>query len=129
MTQEWVLLHNGAVTLNATLYMPLGIKHPPVVASAGGAGATTRDGVLLRTRELVRAGLGVLAYDKRGTGDSSGHWNASIEDLASDLRVALDYLAHRGDVDRSRIGVHGHSQGGWVAEQVLAARRRRRSPC
>ena len=119
--QQWVVIRNGNVTLNGTLYTPA-IGGPfRTIVSVGGSGPTTRDQTLPRALELVRVGLSVLVLDKRGTGDPSGAWNtATINDLASDARAALRWLRRQKGIDPRQIGIHGHSQGGWVAMTVLA---------
>jgi hypothetical protein len=71
----------------------------------------------------------VLAYDKRGVGSSTGEY-ASIgpansvrmfDLLAADALAGVAALRARRDVDASRIGLVGFSQGGWIAP--LAASR------
>jgi uncharacterized protein len=54
----------------------------------------------------------VLVYDKRGTGESSGDWRrSSFDALAADAKAAVALLAARRDIDRTRIGVFGLSEG------------------
>jgi uncharacterized protein len=66
-------------------------------------------------RFLVRHGVAVLGYDKRGVGESTGDWNtASFEDLAGDAVAAVEYLKTRRDIDAAQIGLLGVSQAGWV---------------
>jgi hypothetical protein len=60
-------------------------------------------------------GFAVLTYDKRGTGRSGGDFTFDFQRLARDAAAAVDVLAARDDVDASRIGLSGYSQGGWVA--------------
>jgi pimeloyl-ACP methyl ester carboxylesterase len=57
-----------------------------------------------------------LIYDKRGTGESTGDFaTAGIDDLAKDAVAGISLLKIRTDIDRTRIGVFGFSQGGWIA--------------
>lgn len=52
---------------------------------------------------------------------ATGDWRAqSFEDRAQDVLTVIDDLASRGDVRADRIGVVGHSQGGWIAQMVAA---------
>jgi hypothetical protein len=119
--QEWVVVHNGPIVLNATLFLPPSPGSHAALVSVGGSGPTTRDNVFLRSLELARAGVAVLVYDKRGTGDESGDWSsATHDDLAADAAAALRYLRTRPDIDSLRLGLHGHSQGGWIAPLALA---------
>jgi len=74
------------------------------------------------THYFARHGVAYLCYDKRGTGASTGDLNsASIDDLASDVLAAVQAIRGNPAVDARRIGLIGHSNGGWVAP--LAASR------
>ena len=66
-------------------------------------------------RFLIRHGMAVLGYDKRGVGGSTGDWNtASFDDLAGDVVAAFEYLKTRRDIDAAQIGLLGISQAGWI---------------
>jgi uncharacterized protein len=63
-----------------------------------------------------------LIYDKRGSGASTGDWRtSSYEDLANDAIAGIDLLASRSDIDATRIGLHGHSEGAIIAAIAAAA--------
>jgi pimeloyl-ACP methyl ester carboxylesterase len=65
---------------------------------------------------MASRGFAVLAFDKRGAGESSGDWRtASFEDLAADVAAGAKYLETRNEVDSRRIGFWGLSQGAWIA--------------
>ena len=86
------------------------------------SGAEDREYLLPFARFLIRHGMAVLGYDKRGVGASTGDWNkASFDDLAGDVVAAFDYLKSRNDIQRAEIGMLGWSQAGWV--MPLAATR------
>lgn len=112
---EDVRFANGDVRLAGTLIAPsAGGKHPAIVV-VHGSGAETREHMLPFARFLVRHGVVVLGYDKRGVGESTGDWNtASFEDLADDAVAAVEYLKTRRDIDAAQIGLLGVSQAGWV---------------
>ena len=77
-------------------------------------------------RFLIRHGIAVLGYDKRGVGESTGDWNiATFEDLAGDAVAAVAYVKTRRDIDASQIGLLGWSQAGWI--MPLAAVRAKES--
>jgi uncharacterized protein len=60
-------------------------------------------------------GLVAMIYDKRGVGELQGSWKApSIAELAGDAAAAFRYLQSRAEVDATRVGWMGISQGGWV---------------
>ena len=76
---------------------------------------------------LVHEGVAVLNYDKRGTGQSGGTYPGesptpeAIEILARDAEEAVRFLAAQPEIDAARVGLAGHSQGGWI--MPLAASR------
>jgi hypothetical protein len=70
---------------------------------------------------LADAGFIVVRYDKRGVGQSGGRdESATIQDYADDVRAVVEFLRKRKDVDRDRVAVVGHSEGGLVALQAAA---------
>lgn len=74
---------------------------------------------------LADAGFLVVRYDRRGFGQSGGRSeSARVGDYADDVRTVVRWLAERKDVDRNRIALVGHGDGGWAA--LLAAGRERR---
>jgi pimeloyl-ACP methyl ester carboxylesterase len=98
-----------------TLRRPVAGGRVPAIVLVHGSGPEDRDYVLPWARFLVRHGVAVLGYDKRGVGGSSGDWNnASFDDLAGDAIAAVQYLKTRPDVDAARIGLLGISQAGWI---------------
>ncbi|HLJ17403.1 MAG TPA: alpha/beta hydrolase [Bryobacteraceae bacterium] len=58
-----------------------------------GSGAEDREYVLPFARFLIRHGVAILGYDKRGVGGSTGGWNtAAFDDLTGDVLAAFEYL-------------------------------------
>jgi dipeptidyl aminopeptidase/acylaminoacyl peptidase len=113
--REDVRFSNGEIQLAGTLRRPRTSGRQPAVILVHGSGAENRDYVLPFARFLVRRGMAVLAYDKRGVGGSTGDWyTASFEDLAGDVVAGLAYLKTRREIDPAQIGLLGVSQAGWV---------------
>jgi uncharacterized protein len=112
-------------SLAGTLYLPRGSGRHPAAVWVPGSGPTPRlrfpKGVL---PTLVRSGVAMLSWDKRGVGTSSGqccpadsgHFNL----LAADVDGALNVLRSRRDIDRRRIGIVGASQAGWIVPLAVA---------
>jgi uncharacterized protein len=68
---------------------------------------------------LGRRGIAVLRMDDRGTGASKGnHGTATSADFAEDIRAGLAYLRTRPEIDASRLGILGHSEGGLIGPLV-----------
>jgi pimeloyl-ACP methyl ester carboxylesterase len=65
---------------------------------------------------LTRHGFAVLRYDDRGVGKSSGNFmTATSADFATDAESAVAYLRTRKEINKGKIGLAGHSEGGLVA--------------
>jgi pimeloyl-ACP methyl ester carboxylesterase len=118
----------GQVKLAGTLSVPNGAGPFPGVVLIAAAGPEGRDEnaaghlvFVVLADHLLRQGIAVLRYDKRGVGASTGDLNkASFDDLVSDAAAAFRYLKARPEVDPRRAGVIGHSEGGSIAPAVAA---------
>ncbi len=112
-----------------TLSLPRGQERFPAVVLISGTGHNTRDEdvwghkvFLVLADALTRKGFAVFRYDKRGVGGSSGNYDAATTaDFASDAEAAVAWLKTQPQIDVSRIGVLGHSEGGIIAPAVAAA--------
>jgi pimeloyl-ACP methyl ester carboxylesterase len=113
--REDVRFSNGDVRLAGTLISPsTGSRHPAIIL-VHGSGPEDREFILPFARFLVRRGMAVLGYDKRGVGGSTGDWKtASFDVLAADVVAAFDYLKTRPDIDPGMVGLLGVSQAGWI---------------
>lgn len=113
--RENVRFSNGRVDLAGSLIRPAAGGKRPAIILVHGSGPEDREYLLPFARFLVRRGIAILGYDKRGVGQSTGDWNvATFDDLAGDVVAAFEYLRTRSDIDASQIGVLGVSQAGWV---------------
>ena len=117
-----ISFHNGAVTIAGTLCIPRKPGRHPAVVLLQGSGSETRWGTnRFIADQFARSGIAALVYDKRGSGGSTGDWKASsYHDLANDAIAAIDLLASRPEIDPTRIGLHGHSEGGIIAAIAAA---------
>ena len=112
---EDVHFANGAIRLAGRIFRPNTSAKVPAVILVHGSGPLDREYMLPLARFLVRRGIAVLGYDKRGVGGSAGDWRtASFDDLARDVVAAFEYLKTRPDVNPARIGLLGASQAGWI---------------
>jgi pimeloyl-ACP methyl ester carboxylesterase len=127
---EQVRIPAAGFSLAGTLSKPAGAGKPlPAVVLVGGSGPADRDETVAGipifgqiAGALADAGYVVLRYDKRGVGQSGGRpESATLDDYAEDARAAVRFLADRDEVDRRRIAIVGHSEGGSVA--MIAASR------
>jgi dienelactone hydrolase len=112
----------GDATFAGTLYRPAGAGPFPAVLVFHAADQPTRKyrGYQEVALALTHAGIAVLTFDRRGSGESTGDGgSASFADLARDGLAGVALLKSRSDIDNRRIGVYGISQGGWLS--LLAA--------
>ena len=122
---EEVAFFNQGLKFSGTLYRPDGNRPSPAVVVVHPASAGQRiDPFYDHLKpELPKHGLAVLVFDRRGSGASEGNFEtADFEDLAGDAIAAVEYLQSRPEIDRAKIGLHGTSQGGWIAP-IVAARK------
>ncbi len=112
---------NGSVNLAGSLILPLRGDSLPAVVFLHGSGAEGRWASRFLATQLASHGIAALIFDKRGVGRSSGDWRqATLDDLASDASAAVAMLLKEPRIDRRRIGIHGHSQGGTLAPLIAA---------
>ena len=108
--------------------LPGGAGPWPVVLLVSGTGRQTRDFEAFEgkyhphrdiARALLTAGIGVVRFDERNTGASTGdHRTARSADLREDVRIILHQAAALAGVDRRRIFIFGHSEGAIFAMQL-----------
>lgn len=105
--REELSVDAGDVRLGATLYLPAAHRPYPVVVivPAGGVGRTAAS---VFPNFFLAEGFGVLVYDRRPG-------SAPFTTYAADAVAAVAHLQRRADVDARKIGLWGHSQGGWVS--------------
>ena len=124
---EEVVFYNDkqGAKLSGTLTLPDAGYKGPVAVLVSGSGQQDRDETAFGHKPffvwadyLTRAGIGVLRYDDRGVGGSTGDVeNATSYDFSLDAEAAVRYLRRRGF---SSVGIIGHSEGGMIAPLVAA---------
>ena len=118
--REAVSFQSQGRTLHGDLYLPAGPgKHPVVVFAHGSGAATRRVGPF--APYFLGLGIGVLTFDKQGAGKSEGQWQtADFDSLAADVVAGVEYAKSRPQVDATKIGILGSSQGGWIGSMAAA---------
>jgi pimeloyl-ACP methyl ester carboxylesterase len=131
MTTRDLIAPAGDVTLAGTLHLPdtpaaadPAARPLPALLMIGGSGPTDRDNDVyfppIRAR-LLAAGNAVASFDKRGVGGSTGHWlDTGFAEQTADAAAALATLRAQPEIDPTRTGIFGHSQGGWVVLELAA---------
>ena len=125
-----VTFESGEETIEGILIRPNNNDNTPAVVFQQGSGNHSFDGYETEAwgphkfyieDVLLEQGYAVLYCNKRGLGGSSGNWRRnSLEGRADDAYAAVRYLKSLPFIDSMRIGVSGHSQGGWIAQIVAS---------
>ncbi|MEV0060032.1 alpha/beta fold hydrolase [Nocardia sp. NPDC050718] len=125
---EDVTYRNGDLTIAGTLTEPEGSGPFPAMLLITGSGAQDRDEELMGHRPFhlladtfTRAGYAVLRTDDRGVGGTGGNLDdATYPDLAADAAAGVAFLRARPEIDPAKVGLFGHSEGGYLAPLVAA---------
>jgi len=119
-----VSFKNKDILLEGTLSIPEKEGPHPAILLVCGPGPLDRDALGMFTNlshYLASSGIAVLNFDKRGTGKSHGKFSHfTRNDLMGDLQAAKDFLVQQEEIDKSRIGVLGHSEGGFYASYLAS---------
>ncbi|TQI71271.1 hypothetical protein JM79_2199 [Gramella sp. Hel_I_59] len=116
------------IKLAGTLTIPKNKKDFPTVILISGSGPQNRNEeimdhkpFLILSDYLTRNGIGVLRYDDRGVGESEGEYSeATSKDLSRDTKAAIKYLHSRKEINKNKIGLIGHSEGGSIAPMIAS---------
>lgn len=115
----------------ATITMPDSTGNFPAVLLITGSGPQNRNEEIsghqpfaVLADYLTKAGYLVMRVDDRGIGKSTGTSSISTTlDYARDVNRSLDYLSQLPQVNKNKMGMLGHSEGGLIAEMVAAKRK------
>jgi dienelactone hydrolase len=122
-TQRVTIRTDDGVSLAGTWYEP-GSRQAPAVILIHMLHRTRHDWDAVATR-LASEGIGALAIDLRGHGESTGGLDggdsAEYSALVRDVTAARRYLASRSDVQQTHVGIGGASLGANLAVLEAAA--------
>jgi uncharacterized protein len=129
--EEDVEFHNEDKSMKyaGTLTYPRDlIDRVPAVILLSGSGAQDRDGSMglhkpfaVIADHLTNNGYAVLRIDDRGIGVTNGFkGDLILTDLKNDVINAINFLETRPEIDRSKIGLIGHSEGGVIGAIVAS---------
>lgn len=116
----------AGIRLAGTFTLPQKEGVFPAVILISGSGPQNRDEELLGHKPflvladyLTKNGIAVLRYDDRGIASSKGDFKtATTADFATDVEAGMDYLKTRKEINKKKIGLIGHSEGGIIAPMV-----------
>ena len=120
--KELTIINNDHA-LAATLTLPHGEGPFPTVVLLSGSGPDDRDYSAFGHKRfwvmadfLTKQGIAVVRFDERGVGKSTGDFaNANFNDFISDVDAIIKQIAGIKQVDGSKLGLIGHSEGAMIA--------------
>lgn len=129
-SEDEIVFKSGRILFSGTLTVPKGdanTKYPAVILLTG-SGPHDRDENIYGFKIfekiadfLTRKGIAVLRYDDRGVGGSTGNkMSSTTEDFVGDALSAVEFLKKQKNINTSKIGMLGHSEGGIVASMAAA---------
>ncbi len=121
--------HDG-VELRGTLLLPPSAGPHPSIVWVHGSGRTPRSEAMFFPQYFADLGFAVLAFDKRGVGESAGSYalpngatfsEPFLRRRGADVASAADALRGHPQIDASKVGLVGISQAGWVMPVAASA--------
>ena len=114
--------------LAGTLTIPHERKKFTAAILITGSGLQDRDETILGHKPfwviadfLTRNGIAVLRVDDRGVGGSeAGDGSETSVDFASDVAAGVAFLRAHPRINKKKIWLIGHSEGGYIAPMVAA---------
>ena len=122
---EEITFQSGDFRIVGDLKIPGGREPHPVILFVHGDGPNSRNsGVTYPPimARMLRNGYATFAWDKPGTGESTGQIdrNRVIEQRSEIVLDAIKVMKKRSDIDTTKIGMWGISQAGYVMPKVLS---------
>jgi len=121
---EEITFRSGDFTLVGDLKLPEGEGPHPVILFVHGDGPNNRTSGITYPpimKRMLEAGYATFAWDKPGTGESTGKIDRSrlVEQRAQIVLDAIEVIKKRTDINPDMIGLWGISQAGYVMPRVL----------
>jgi len=107
-------------------------KNPPLLLMVHGFTGDrlgNPHGLFVKTAKIFcKKGYAVLRFDFRGSGDSADWFeHQNIDTELEDLKRVLNYIEKLNGINKNKIGLIGHSRGGFVS--VISASKDKRIKC
>jgi pimeloyl-ACP methyl ester carboxylesterase len=121
-------LHDDIILAGTLTYPKSGEPFPAAILISG-AGPRDRNEeggghrpFLVLADYLTKRGIAVLRYDDRGIGESTGIQDNTVTsaDRAEDVKAAFQFLRTQSFIDPKKIGLIGHSEGGFIGQIVAS---------
>lgn len=120
-----IVFYSGPFKVVGDLILPAGSGPHPVIIFVHGDGPNSRtSGVTYPPimDRMLRAGYATFAWDKPGTGESTGRIdrNRLLEQRSQIVLDAVQEIKKYAEIDDGKIGLWGISQAGYVMPAVLS---------
>ncbi len=127
--KDSIQCYSDSLCLKGTLSYPCKEGKFPAVIIISGTGKQDRDGSFGDHKPfyeiakcLNQIGFAVLRMDDRGVGESEGVYEeATTMDFVSDVKAEIELLKNHPNIDKDKIGLIGHSEGGAVAFMLASS--------
>lgn len=116
LQEDWVMVDGDSIYVN--LYIPiLEGEMPACLLLPGGGGMSQMANAEYEARFFAAHGMVAMTFDKVGVGKSRGRSfeNYTFKEKAVRYMQIFDYLKGHVQVDSTRVGIHGPSEGGRLA--------------
>lgn len=113
--QDTTFVGQGGTRLHGRLILPPGDDAVPIMVEVHGSEGSNALDFNAFQRFAPASGVGVFVYAKRGSGGSEGRYTQDFHVLAEDAAAAVVEARRMAGARAARVGLHGSSQGGWVA--------------
>lgn len=118
---------SGKNTLYGQISIPKHKKNPPLIIFLPGSGEASyqtnyKKFLGLTIEKLFQDDFAILYFDKPGVNQSTGEWyNQDFYEQAENTINAVRYAKKNFPLKKSKVGIIGHSQGGWLV-QIAASK-------
>ena len=127
-SEDFVITKDSATVFGGTITSPKASGKYPAVILVSGSGQQDRDELLFGHKPfkvladyLTKNGFVVLRFDDLGIGESKGDiFHLTTLTQSDDVDFLLDYLTRYPKVDKDKLGLIGHSEGGIIAPIVAS---------
>jgi uncharacterized protein len=130
----------GGFELEGTLLLPANAKNAPALLLLPGSGPTDRNGSVLQmglkveilkeiAGALAKEGVATFRFDKRAVHFYAHKWPKDMKQIGTffswsnhiaDATAALESLRCQPEIDASRVGVLGHSEGSLIGIKMAS---------
>jgi len=119
-----VWIPHGKDTLYGKLFMPINtnLQHPGCLILQGG-GSVGLKNYEYEAHFLAANGIATLLCNKAGEGKSKGESNfnyQTFDEKTAEYNTLFEFLKSQPNIDKSKVGVHGISEGGRLALRLGA---------